>query len=147
MSKGSHRRHSIRRAKERYNLDLSFEDYYELCNKIRKKKAVYLGVEFALNGELEHKIYRVCHNNTYMIAVYEPTNKCIITFLTLFMALKYWGEDLIFIDGFGIEHLYSIENDPIKEAKRKQGVERTKKARNRTLTDTERYDIVSRHLK
>lgn len=71
------KRHAISRAKVRYDLDLTEEEYELLCKKIRSRRKVY---RYYRAGD---RIVAQCnYNNSLVWAVYDEFTKAVVTFLT-----------------------------------------------------------------
>ena len=72
--------HTKQRLKERYNLNISHEEYDYLCNKVRKGKySNVVGVNTQKTGE--QKIVGMLFKERLLILVWEEHRDCITTAL------------------------------------------------------------------
>lgn len=74
----SEKLHAKKRAKQRYKIDLSHEEYEALCRQIRDGESI-----FVKKQSNTRTIHDVTYKNKVMRAVYDKLRKCIVTFLHL----------------------------------------------------------------
>ncbi len=97
-------KHAIQRAKERYGLTLTIRDCVAIARQIQHGQndhTVWLG-KLPARGKGARSVFRIHYNGVWLIAIYSNRLKNVLTFYTLEMLLRNFGED---IHGTNIENL------------------------------------------